>query len=442
MRFGSESFSTVEIRCFTGIPPRCASWLQTMSAVVCLGLGICVWVVYCLVVAIRGLLSMRKPIKMASMKRNRRTVLIVLGSGGHTTEMQLLLASGGGDTYHFVYTNEHCRRTTGIHQNSNNFWWVPRSRRVGQSWLSSIFTTAQALPRAVWQVFRIRPDVFVCNGPGVCIPTLLGVILLNAFPGVRKRCPIVFIESICRTKNLSMTGQIIRPFATYFFVHWKSLLHINPRALWLSDPKITQKHRHKTAHTSMSKTIQKNEFQCLVTVGTTNFDRLLEQLHKNVERFFLVLKALKIKHTTIQIGGTSEFDHEQFLTKWSSLKALHGGCELRVVAKLPHSEFVELVNKVDLIIGHAGAGTAIEALARHKKLILIPNRDLMDDHQMELCCMLKDRHCLSCSHTELVGLLEQGLWERFDQSKKNAVISSLPEHLDMRIFPSVLETCV
>ena len=46
------------------------------------------------------------------------------------------------------------------------------------------------------------------------------------------------------------------------------------------------------------------------------------------------------------------------------------------------------MDQSDLVIGHAGAGTTLDALSRHKKLILVPNRALMDDHQMELCAVL------------------------------------------------------
>lgn len=43
---------------------------------------------------------------------------------------------------------------------------VPRSRSVGQSWLTTPFTTLRALWASVGLVFRLRPDLILCNGPG------------------------------------------------------------------------------------------------------------------------------------------------------------------------------------------------------------------------------------------------------------------------------------
>ncbi len=49
---------------------------------------------------------------------------------------------------------------------------VPRSRSVGQSWLTTPFTTLHALGASVWLVFRTRPDLILCNGPGACMAAL------------------------------------------------------------------------------------------------------------------------------------------------------------------------------------------------------------------------------------------------------------------------------
>ena len=69
--------------------------------------------------------------------RNKKKILVVLGSGGHTTEMMLMLKSADEaqmrrNTYHFVYTSEHCKSacTKAMAGNKCSFWWISRSRSV------------------------------------------------------------------------------------------------------------------------------------------------------------------------------------------------------------------------------------------------------------------------------------------------------------------------
>lgn len=40
--------------------------------------------------------------------------------------------------------------------------------------------------------------------------------------------------------------------------------------------------------------------------------------------------------------------------------------------------------KAHLIIAHAGSGTILEALRLGKRLVVVPNGELMDNHQVEL----------------------------------------------------------
>ncbi|PQP91858.1 UDP-N-acetylglucosamine transferase subunit ALG14 [Prunus yedoensis var. nudiflora] len=53
---------------------------------------------------------------------------------------------------------------------SSQFMQVYRSREVGQSYITSVWTTSVALAHALWLMLRIRPQVILCNGPGTCIP--------------------------------------------------------------------------------------------------------------------------------------------------------------------------------------------------------------------------------------------------------------------------------
>ena len=50
---------------------------------------------------------------------------------------------------------------------------LPRAREVGQSYLTSVFTTLRALWAAVALAFSQRPDLLLVNGPGTCLPVVI-----------------------------------------------------------------------------------------------------------------------------------------------------------------------------------------------------------------------------------------------------------------------------
>lgn len=168
---------------------------------------------------------------------------VVLGSGGHTTEI-LRLVSALGDNYdERFYILADTDSTSLAHVNvvesrkrSGNYkiLTIPRSREVRQSYVSSVWTTLVSLYRSVPIVYCIRPQVVLCNGPGTCIPicTLAYLVDLVFF----RTCRIIFVESICRVKRLSLSGKILYylRMADVVLVQWPQLLQRYPRALYIS----------------------------------------------------------------------------------------------------------------------------------------------------------------------------------------------------------------
>ncbi|KAG0314359.1 hypothetical protein BGZ97_009359 [Linnemannia gamsii] len=66
----------------------------------------------------------------------------------------------------------------------------------------------------------------------------------------------------------------------------------------------------------------------------------------------------------------------------------------------------EDMEEADLIISHAGSGSILEALRLNKKLVVVVNEDLMDNHQQELGSALHEQHYLVCC---TVSTLEKAL---------------------------------
>ena len=81
-------------------------------------------------------------------------------------------------------------------------------------------------------VWREAPDVVLTNGPGTCLPICLAAFALRVL-GARGKAPlVVYAESVCRVRKLSLTGEILYRLriADALFVQWDGLLANYPRA--------------------------------------------------------------------------------------------------------------------------------------------------------------------------------------------------------------------
>ncbi|CAM9545337.1 unnamed protein product [Choristocarpus tenellus] len=178
---------------------------------------------------------------LAGRDEDRETIstMIVLGSGGHTSEMLKLTAHLSPSVYapvHYVVARtDHTSadRIPSNHLTSNRckVVTIPRSREVGQPWLSSFLTTLWAALHSALLVVKVRPDLVLVNGPGTCVPICLVAFILRVFGDQRGR--IVFCESFCRVRSLSLTGKIMYRLADRFVVHWPELLGAYPHAEYI-----------------------------------------------------------------------------------------------------------------------------------------------------------------------------------------------------------------
>ena len=162
-------------------------------------------------------------------KNKKKSMMVILGSGGHTSEMFTLLENLKAEnftTVHFVIAQsdttsvprlESLAKTTRssnfLHEGKRAIWKfhaIPRSREVGQSFISSVPTFLNALFSSFGIVYHIRPDVIITNGPGTCVPILFGAVMLRASQKLMRGYPkIIFVESFCRVQSLSLTGKIV-----------------------------------------------------------------------------------------------------------------------------------------------------------------------------------------------------------------------------------------
>lgn len=133
--------------------------------------------------------------------------LVVLGSGGHTSEMLGIIQQLNRDRYkpltYIVASTDSTSERRCQHScddiKPDSVYRIPRSREVGQSYFTSIFTTLWSIASVFGLVFKTRPDVLICNGPGTCIPVAVSVLFLRILGWCDGK--LIFVESFCRVQR-------------------------------------------------------------------------------------------------------------------------------------------------------------------------------------------------------------------------------------------------
>ncbi|CAJ1334067.1 unnamed protein product [Effrenium voratum] len=165
---------------------------------------------------------------------------VVLGSGGHTMEMLALLKKFDQGQYRCDFIMGQTDSTSlkkvqatrpDLAKDLSRFHSVPRSREVGQPWVSSIWTTLKAFAVCLGLVWQLRPQVVLVNGPGTCIPVVAAALVFEVM--AFRPVSLVFVESVCRVTSLSMSGKLIYFLADAFVVHWPELAEKYPKAQYL-----------------------------------------------------------------------------------------------------------------------------------------------------------------------------------------------------------------
>ena len=95
---------------------------------------------------------------------------------------------------------------------------------------------------------------------------------------------------------------------------------------------------------------------------------------KNYENLIFYLQAPKIPNVPIEVAS---FDYMRG-NPWKTL-----------------------YENADLIISHAGAGSCLEALENRRRLLVVINESLMDNHQIELACALKECNYLEYCYPQV-----------------------------------------
>lgn len=150
---------------------------------------------------------------MKNRTNHRPKVALVCSHGGHYTEtMQLLDAFDDCEIFWATY---HSARSDEVSATARAYF----TDNIGLNPLRMAYAFAWSL----FILLKERPHAIVSLGAEIALPFLFWGWLLGS--------RTIFIESWCRTGDLSLTARLVRPFVDEFWVQWPQLVEIaGPKA--------------------------------------------------------------------------------------------------------------------------------------------------------------------------------------------------------------------
>lgn len=158
--------------------------------------------------------------------RRPKSIVVVLGSGGHTNEMlrmlllmkperlaDVIFVIGKGDQLSASKALQWSKFT----KLNSNIMWMTRPRNIHQTLLKSLPKMIIAAFEALYINVVTRPKIILSNGPAI------GLIFCIAGRALGLSVKIIYIESFARVTTLSWTGKYMQYIASKFYVQWPQL---------------------------------------------------------------------------------------------------------------------------------------------------------------------------------------------------------------------------
>lgn len=271
----------------------------------------------------------------------------------------LLVASGGGHLVELIELRQQARdlgEVVWVTANTPQTRSLLRGERVihiPDIQPRDYWATAKLWPSARKIVKYVAPDQVISTGASPAVPFLI--------EAARRRIPARYVESLTRIMAPSSTGRLLAktPGVRTYTAHevsWHRWRHLpSPLGVYRAVPD------------DISGRIQRVDDikQVVVTVGTTRdypfrslIDRLREILPPDADVLW-------------QTGATDLTD-----------------LDLEFHPRVDHHDLIKAIENADVVIGHAGCGTALDALRLGKMPVLVPRRthrnEHVDDHQVEV----------------------------------------------------------
>ncbi|MGI9624180.1 MAG: glycosyltransferase [Acidimicrobiales bacterium] len=270
------------------------------------------------------------------------TAILVASAGGHLSEL-VRIQRRLADYDDFVWVvpdTGQARSLLGTNPHAGRIEAIPDLK-------SRDLLGAFGLLGKAWSLMRAeKPDVVLSTGAAPAVPFLVAAALA--------RVPAFYVESLARLDGPSLSAKLLKPVpGVALRTQHESLAWDGWGSIGLG-----------VTYTTSKRPAPTRPMRAVVTVGTTHFDfrallsRLVTIFPTNAD-------------VTWQVGYSDVADLD-----------LPGATQL-----VPPDEMAELMKHADVVVAHAGVGSALDALEAGCMPILVPRRaergEHVDDHQVQ-----------------------------------------------------------
>lgn len=146
-----------------------------------------------------------------------KKICFVASTGGHFE--QLIMLKPIMDKHDsFIITEKTSYQSV---KDGRKSYYLKQVNRQEKTWIfKMLVNTIESLKIFI----KERPDLVISTGALVTIPMCL---IAKVF---RKK--LIFIESFAKITSPTLTGKLLYKFADQFYVQWKDMMHLYPKAIY------------------------------------------------------------------------------------------------------------------------------------------------------------------------------------------------------------------
>jgi len=154
----------------------------------------------------------------------KKTIIVVLGGGGHTAQIiRLINLFGSQYDYEYIIAKQDKLSINKILiKGKVNF--INRVGEIGDKNFIRFCKHTKGLYEVFLLLINSNAQAIITCGPNISVPICIIGKMLNK--------KVIFIETWSKVKSKTSSGRFIYYFADLFFIQWKRMKKIYPKAIY------------------------------------------------------------------------------------------------------------------------------------------------------------------------------------------------------------------